>query len=300
MNGGILNVLKPPGMTSHDVVDAVRTLAPERARVGHAGTLDPSAAGVLVVCVGPATKLIEYLIECDKAYRAEATLGIATDSLDAEGSIVAEQDASAIAEEEVRAALAGLVGPQMMAPPMFSAARVDGQRLYDLARRGQTVERRARPVTVHSADLVSFSPGARATALADIRCSKGTYVRVLCAQLGERVGVGAHLSFLVRTAVGPHGLAESLTLDELREARDRRRLSECYVPSERALGHLPGFSVPGADGQAFKQGTAAPCQAAVSGLVRVHDRNGHLLGIGEVTDTPGGRMLQPRKVLPPS
>jgi tRNA pseudouridine55 synthase len=297
MNGGILNVLKPPGMTSHDVVDVMRTLVPQPSRVGHAGTLDPSAAGVLVVCVGPATKLIEYLIDCDKAYRAEATLGISTDSLDAEGRIVAEQDASAVTEDEVRNAVAELVGPQMMAPPMFSAARVDGRRLYDLARKGQTVERKARRVTVHSADLVSFSPGPRGTGLVDIRCSKGTYVRVLCAQLGERLGVGAHLSFLVRTAVGPHLLAEAFTLEELREAHDRGRLTACYVPPETALGHLPGLSALASDGRAFQQGTAVPCRTDVSGLVRVHDRSGHLLGIGEVAETPRGRMLQPRKVL---
>ncbi len=297
MTGGILNVLKPPGMTSHDVVDFVRTLVPKPTKVGHAGTLDPSAAGVLVVCIGPATKLIEYIMDGDKAYRAEATLGVATDTLDAEGNVVFEQDASGVTEEQVRAAVAGLVGPHMMAPPMFSAARVDGKRLYDLARKGETVERRARPVTVYSAEMLDFSPGASAKALADIRCSKGTYIRVLCAQLGERLGVGAHLSFLVRTAVGPHLLADSRTMDELREAHSRGRLGECSVPAEAALGHLPGLGIRDADARAFRRGTALPCQTDLSGLVRVHDADGRLLGIGELAETQRGRMLQPRKVL---
>jgi tRNA pseudouridine55 synthase len=297
MTGGILNVLKPPGMTSHDVVDFVRTLVPAGTKVGHAGTLDPAAAGVLVVCVGPATKLIEYIVDGDKAYRAEVTLGVATDSLDAEGSVVFEKDASDVTEEQVQAAIAGLIGRQMMAPPMFSAARVGGERLYDLARRGETVERRARAVTVHSAEMVGFSPGVNARALADIRCSKGTYVRVLCAQLGERLGVGAHLSFLVRTAVGPHLLAESLALDELRESHDRGQLGELYVPPGMALGHLPGLSLSDADAQVFRQGTGVPCRTAGCGLVRVHDAEDHLLGIGEVAETRQGRILQPRKVL---
>ncbi len=297
MTGGILNVLKPPGMTSHDVVDFVRTLVPAGTKVGHAGTLDPAAAGVLVVCAGAATKLIEYIVDGDKAYRAEATLGVVTDSLDAEGSVVAEQDASGVTEEQVQAAIAELIGRQMMAPPMFSAARVGGQRLYDLARRGETVERKARAVTVYSAEMVGFSPGAAARALADIRCSKGTYVRVLCAQLGERLSVGAHLSFLVRTAVGPHLLADSLSLDELREAHSKGRLGECYVPPEVALEHLPGLSLPDAGARAFRQGTGVPCQSTSCGLVRVYGAEDHLLGIGEVAETRQGRILQPRKVL---
>jgi len=297
MTGGILNVLKPPGMTSHDVVDFVRGLLPKAVKVGHAGTLDPAAAGVLVVCVGPATKLAEYIMGGDKAYRAEAALGVATDSLDAEGAVVAEQDASRVTEDDARTALQALVGPQMMAPPMYSAARVGGKRLYELARKGETVERKARPVTVYSAEMVSFSPGARATVVADIRCTKGTYVRVLCAQLGDNLGVGAHLSFLVRTAVGRLGLAESSTLEELGEAHRRRTLHGLHVAPEIALGHLPALRISDADAEVFRQGTAVRCEAEVVGLVRVHDREGWLLGIGELAQSDRACSLQPRKVL---
>lgn len=297
MTAGILNVLKPPGMTSHDVVDFVRGLLRKGIKVGHAGTLDPAAAGVLVVCVGPATKLTEYIMGGDKAYRAEAALGVATDSLDAEGAVVAEQDASRVTEDEARTALQALVGPQMMAPPMYSAARVGGKRLYDLARKGKTIERKARPVTVYSAEMVSFSPSPRAKVIADIRCSKGTYVRVLCAELGENLGVGAHLSFLVRMAVGRLGLVESSTLEELGEAHRRQALPGLYVAPEIALGHLPALRIIDADAEVFRQGTAVRCEAEILGLVRVHDREGRLLGIGELAHGGRGCSLQPRKVI---
>jgi len=297
MNAGVLNVLKPPGMTSHDVVDFVRRFVPRRTRVGHAGTLDPSAAGVLVICLGVATRLTQYLMEGDKEYRAEVALGVATDTLDAEGAVVAEGDASSLSEEEVRAASASLVGPQMMAPPMYSAARVGGERLYELARRGESAEPKPRPVTVHSADLVAFSPGARATALFDIRCSKGTYVRVLAAQLGERLGVGGHLSFLVRTAVGRHLLRDAVTLEEIAEAAEEGRLAALCLSPSAALAHLPEVQVSAAGARAFANGNAAPHQLAAAGLVRVSDPEGRLVGIGEVLSRPDGSSLTPRKVI---
>ena len=297
MRSGIFSVLKPPGMTSHDVVDFMRRLLPRRTKVGHAGTLDPAAAGVLVVCVGVATRLIEYVMEGGKAYRAEATLGAATDTLDAEGQVIAERDASTVTEAAVTAALARLVGPQLMEPPMHSAARVGGERLYDLARQGREVAREARPVTVHSAELVSFEAGPRARVLADIECSKGTYVRVLCADLGESLGVGAHMSFLVRTAVGPHLLADSVTLEELQRAGDRGVLADLSVPVGVALAHLPEVRIDGPALVAFGRGTTAACASEARGVVRVYGPKGALLGIGEVAADAAEPTLQPRKVL---
>jgi tRNA pseudouridine55 synthase len=297
MRSGIFNVLKPPGMTSHDVVDFMRRLLPRGTKVGHAGTLDPGAAGVLVLCVGVATRLIEYVMEGDKGYRAEACLGVVTDTLDAEGQIVEERDASAVTLEQAQTAVAGLIGPQLMEPPMYSAARVGGERLYDLARQGRHVAREARPVTVHAAELVRFESGRRARLLADISCSKGTYVRVLCAQLGERLGVGAHMSFLVRTAVGPHALVESVTLEELQSAAARSRLADLAVPPEVALAHLPEVLVGGSALAGFSRGTAGACDTPVRGLARVHDPGGVLLGIGEIAADTGRPILQPRKVL---
>jgi tRNA pseudouridine55 synthase len=297
MNAGVLSVLKPPGMTSHDVVDFVRRFVPRRARVGHAGTLDPSAAGVLVICLGAATRLAEYLMEGGKEYRAEVALGVTTDTLDADGTVLAECDASSLTEAVVRAALATLVGPQLMAPPMYSAARVRGERLYDLARRGESAEPQPRPVTVHSADLVAFSPGARATALADIRCSKGTYIRVLAAQLGERLGVGAHLSFLVRTAVGCHLLRDAVTLEEIAEAAEAGRLAALCLSPSAALAYLPEVQLSAAATRAFANGSVVPRRPSAAGLVRVSGPEGRLVGIGEVLSRNGGSSLTPRKVL---
>jgi tRNA pseudouridine55 synthase len=297
MRSGLFSVLKPPGMTSHDVVDFLRRRLPRRTKVGHAGTLDPGAAGVLVVCVGVATRLIEYVMVGDKAYRAEACLGMTTDTLDAEGQVLEERDASAVTQAQAAAAVAGLVGPQQMEPPMYSAARVDGERLYDLARQGREVAREARPVTVYSAELIDFSSGPQARALVDFTCSKGTYVRVLCAQLGEALGVGAHMSFLVRTAVGPHVLSEALSLEELQAAAERGALAELSSSLEAALSHLPEVRLGAPASAAFSRGSATPSDSGASGLVRAHDPHGALLGIGEVLFEAGQLVLQPRKVL---
>ncbi len=295
---GILNVLKPPGMTSHDVVAAVRRILPKKTKVGHAGTLDPAAAGVLVVCLGAATKLVEYIVDGEKAYRAEVTLGISTNSLDADGVVTAEADASEIDEDAARNAVAGLVGDQMMTPPMHSAVRIGGQRLYELARQGADIDRAARPVTVYSAELAGFTPGARATITTDIRSSKGTYVRVLAEQIGAALGVPAHLSFLVRTAVGPHELAGSATLEEIQEARERESLDELFVPASVALEHFPHIALAESDAVAFRNGNARRVDVDVDGLARVHDADGQLLGVGEVIDDETrGRLLHPRKVL---
>jgi len=294
---GVLNVLKPPGMTSHDVVDFVRGLVGRRTKVGHAGTLDPAAAGVLALCLGRATKLVEYIMAGDKAYRAEIALGVATDSLDADGIITEEADASRVTRTEVAQALQALVGEQMMTPPMYSAVRVDGTRLYDLARQGKAVEREARPVTVYSADLVDFRPGAMAEALADITCSKGTYVRVLAEQLGQRLDIPAHLSFLVRTAVGPLGLAEAHTLEELEAARRRSELADLIVAPATALSNVPAVALDAEAALAFCRGNSPRCFTELTGLARVDDEQGRMLGMGEIVESDRGRVIQPRKVL---
>lgn len=211
---GFLNVLKPPGMTSHDVVGRLRRLAGQQ-RIGHTGTLDPDVPGVLAVGLGQAVRLNEYLLDADKAYRGELTLGIATDTADATGEVTAIGDASMIGAEALVAALAGFVGPYEQVPPMVSAVQVKGRRLYDLARTGQEVERPTKRVTIHRLEMVAFWPGERPRALFDVVCSKGTYVRTLCEDIGRRLGVPAHMSHLIRTRSGPFCLAEATTLQEL-------------------------------------------------------------------------------------
>jgi tRNA pseudouridine55 synthase len=210
---GVLVCDKAAGMTSHDVVARVRRLAGQR-RVGHGGTLDPPATGVLVLALGRATRLLPFLPTEPKRYLATVAFGAETDTLDAAGAVTATADASGVDEAGLRAAMAGFVGPQEQVPPMVSAIKVGGERLYAKARRGEQVERAPRPIVVHALELLGFSGGERPLATVEVVCSGGTYVRSLAADLGRAVGTLAHLAGLRRTAVGrfteeaAHGLED--------------------------------------------------------------------------------------------
>lgn len=206
---------KPAGMTSHDVVARVRRIMGTR-RVGHAGTLDPMATGVLVLGLERATKLLGHLALDTKAYLATIRLGAATTTDDADGEVVSQADASAVAEDAVRAAIGSLTGEIQQVPSAVSAVKVNGRRAYELARSGQSVELAARPVTVSRFDVLALRRGERTTELdVLVECSSGTYVRALARDLGEALGVGGHLGELRRTRVGPFGLATARTLEKL-------------------------------------------------------------------------------------
>jgi tRNA pseudouridine55 synthase len=211
---GVLVCDKPAQMTSHDVVARVRRLAGQR-RVGHGGTLDPPATGVLVLALGRATRLLPFLPTEPKRYLAGVAFGSETDTLDAAGAVTATADASAVDEAGLRAAMAGFLGPQLQVPPMVSAVKVGGERLYAKARRGEQVERAARPIVVHRLELLGFTPGERPLAGIEVVCSGGTYVRSLAADLGRSLGSLAHLASLRRTAVGAFTEADAHTLEEL-------------------------------------------------------------------------------------
>ncbi|MGA9350566.1 MAG: tRNA pseudouridine(55) synthase TruB [Anaerolineae bacterium] len=210
---GILNIDKPAGMTSHDVVARVRQMTGQR-RVGHAGTLDPLATGVLVVCLGQATRVAEYLMASDKVYRAEICLGVSTDTHDAEGEVTATAEVD-VRQEELGKALASFIGSIQQVPPMYSALKREGTPLYKLARQGITVEREPRSVEIYNIELLNWmSP------LLTIRveCSPGTYIRALARDLGQKLGCGAHLRSLTRLASGHFSLENAVSLDELAEA----------------------------------------------------------------------------------
>jgi tRNA pseudouridine55 synthase len=232
MQSGVLNIHKPAGMTSHDVVGRVRRLLKEK-RVGHAGTLDPDATGVLVIAVGNATRLLPHLPTEPKVYQAEICFGIATTTEDASGETVETADASALTEAQLDAILPTFVGDISQTPPMYSAVHHEGKRLYDLARQGITVERAARIITIHALEKTSktaFHAGNRATATLTVTCGGGTYIRTLCVDIGKALGLPAHMARLVRTAVGPYMLEEAVTLETL-EAQGAAAL----IPVERAL-----------------------------------------------------------------
>ncbi len=212
--GGFLNLLKPPGMTSHDVIGFVRRVLHIK-RVGHAGTLDPAAAGVLPVAVGQAARLIEYLELADKTYRAEVRFGIATDSGDDTGEILQSLPDFILPEpEHIREVLAQFTGCITQTPPAHSAIKINGQRACDLLRQGQQVDMPSRQITIHRLDLLAQRQD---SILIDTDCSKGTYIRSLCADIGTAIGIPATMAFLVRRRVGDFRLEDAITLEELQE-----------------------------------------------------------------------------------
>ncbi|MYD11398.1 MAG: tRNA pseudouridine(55) synthase TruB [Chloroflexi bacterium] len=210
---GFLNLNKPLNMTSHDVVAAIRRRCRDssgKMKVGHAGTLDPLADGVLIICLGAATRLSEYMMRSRKVYRAQVAFGASTDTYDAEGAVVARRDPSQLKLDDIRAALPQFIGEIRQVPPMYSAVKVKGKKLYELARAGKTIARAERAVTVHSIEVISWDSPRLAL---EIQCGAGTYIRSLANDLGEALEVGAYLAGLTRIASGAFRLDESITLD---------------------------------------------------------------------------------------
>ncbi len=253
---GILNVLKPPGMTSHDVIDYIRRVLGIK-KAGHTGTLDPGAAGVLVVCLGSSTRLSRFLHNDDKEYRAEITFGLTTSSGDSFGPIVAAGDARQLTETKIRNALKHFTGVVSQVPPMTSALKWQGRKLYELARSGRVVERPARNVRVHSLKYI-WGTGwgkPRPKALLHITCSKGTYIRTLCADLGQHLGCGAYMSFLVRTRAGRFRIEDSLTLEEINSAVSAGTIERFIVKNEEALAVLLPVTVKNGAVKSVKSGS---------------------------------------------
>ena len=229
---GFLNINKPPGITSHDVVARLRRGLKIK-KIGHAGTLDPMATGVLVICVGAATRLSEYVMHTTKTYHARIKLGVMTDTYDAEGAVIAEQDATHISEADVMRVLAGFVGEIEQLPPMYSAIKHKGKKLYELAREGQTIEREPRRITIELLDVLDWS---LPEFTLKITCGAGTYIRSLAHDIGELLGVGAHLTGLTRSASGSFKLDEAVELEAVIEAGDWRKY---LISPAQALTHMP-------------------------------------------------------------
>ena len=254
---GFLNLLKPPGMTSaHAVGVARRALGGVKA--GHAGTLDPQAAGVLPLMIGKAARLFDLLQDKEKEYIAEVAFGAATDTQDAQG-VVTETGENYPGEADILAMLPRFTGALMQRPPMVSALKVDGQRLYDVARRGGTVEIAPREVTVRELTLLQRMP--EHGALLRVRCTKGFYVRTLCHDLGQALGCPAHTRFLLRTQSGPFTLATAVTLEQLQTAAQGGAAAALLLPMEAAVGHVPMAEVPPALEKPFRNGVPLPASA---------------------------------------
>ena len=221
---GILNVYKEPGFTSHDVVAKLRGICKQK-KIGHTGTLDPEASGVLPVCLGNATKLCDLLTDKDKEYRAVLLLGVETDTQDTTGQILAEKEVNA-GEEDVRSAILSFVGPYDQIPPMYSALKVNGKKLYELAREGQEVERKARRITIHEIRILEINlPEVKL----EVTCSKGTYIRTLCHDIGQKLGCGGCMKELLRTRVERFGLEDSIRLGEIAQLQKEGILEEKII-----------------------------------------------------------------------
>ena len=234
MTDGVLNVNKPAGFTSHDVVAKLRGIFHQK-KIGHTGTLDPDATGVLPVCLGNATRLCQFLADETKSYEAVLLLGRETDTQDVSGRVTAERPVTCTEEEFLKAACS-FRGPQMQVPPMYSALKRDGKKLYELARAGIEVEREPRPVTFYEIEVREISlPRARIS----VTCSKGTYIRTLCHDIGRRLGCGACMESLVRTRVGRFRLEEAVTLEQLDRAAEESDPAEYVIPVEEMFSHLP-------------------------------------------------------------
>ncbi len=292
---GILLVDKPSGITSHDVIDELRSLFGQR-RIGHSGTLDPLATGLLVVMVGRATRLSQWLQADEKEYEGLIKFGVATDSLDADGRVVATRPCI-VTDADLSAAAKSMVGRITQIPPMVSAIKVSGRKLYTLARLGVDVDRRPRHVTIHALELELEEPGEFPVARFKVRCSKGTYVRSLVADLATRVGCVAHLAALRRTAVGRFNIKDARTLDELRRLADEERLERAVLPMASSLLEMPGLRLDDAAAKAAGTGQPVPMSEGrkfnVGEIVRLLDAEGGLIGVARVIESAGQRLARP-------
>ena len=238
MYNGIINIHKEAGYTSHDVVAKMRGILRQK-KIGHTGTLDPQATGVLPVCLGSGTKLCDMLTDTDKEYVAELLLGVTTDTQDTTGTILTERPVT-VSEEQVREAVLGFVGYYEQIPPMYSALKVDGKKLYELARAGKEVERKARPVTIYDIEILDIS---MPVVKMRVACSKGTYIRTLCFDIGERLGCGGAMQSLVRTRAAGFALDRAITLDGLEKLRDEGRVDEILVAVDEPFADCPALHV---------------------------------------------------------
>jgi tRNA pseudouridine55 synthase len=287
---GILVINKPRGLTSHDVVARVRRLTHQK-RVGHAGTLDPMATGVLVVCLGRATRVAEYLTGADKTYRAVLRLGVETDTYDAEGQVVSTLPVK-VTESDVRAALGQFIGEIDQVPPMYSALKRDGKPLYKLARKGIEVERAPRRVRIDEITLRAFE---LPDVTIDVRCSSGTYIRSLAHDVGAALGCGAHLIELTRLASGSFTIEKAVKLEDL-SGQDQTGLLH---PLDEALHNWPAITLDADQARRVTMGQAIAFNGAqaeaTADLFRVYNNDGKLLAIMVIDRA--ARLLRPRKVL---
>ena len=282
MINGIVNIYKEKGYTSHDVVAVLRKVVGQK-KIGHTGTLDPDATGVLPVCLGRATKVCELLTDHDKTYEALLLLGKTTDTQDISGEVLEERDPGNLTEEEVRSCIESFIGEYDQIPPMYSALKVNGKKLYELAREGKTVERKSRKVQIHGIRILEMNlPHVRM----EVDCSKGTYIRTLCHDIGEKLQVGGCMEELERTKVGRFLKGDAVTLDEVRQKMEQGEGAELFTPLDQIFAELPAVTVTDAKAWMSYNGNDLPerflleKEAWTDGQeVRVYDSRKNFIGL---------------------
>lgn len=281
---GVLPVAKPEGLTSHDVVARARRILGMK-RIGHTGTLDPKVTGVLPLCLGRATRVVEYIQDLPKEYEAQLVVGIATDTEDMTGTVVSKVDHVELSELAIRNALLQFVGEIEQVPPMYSALKVEGKRLYELARQGIEVERQPRKVTIYAIELLDLKLDLPQPVISiRVLCSKGTYIRTLCSDLGRALGYPAAMGKLVRTATGGITLDRCFSLEEIETLQRSGELEALLIPADQAVPHIPSITVEQAEAEKALQGKVIRDPAAdvgveeANGLVRLYATSGRFLG----------------------
>jgi tRNA pseudouridine55 synthase len=299
---GILLLDKPLGMSSNGALQRVKYLF-FAAKAGHTGSLDPLASGVLPICLGEATKFTQFLLDADKCYRATFRFGMATASGDDDGEVVSEKGADGLTQQQVESVLTEFRGDIAQVPSMYSALKHQGQPLYKLAREGVEVEREARPVTIYSLELTDFRPGHFAEADVEVHCSKGTYIRTLAEDIGQKLDCGAYVSKLHRSAAGPFDEADTISLGQLeamRQEQDAEQLDHLLKPMDAGIQHMMSVELSEDMAFYFRQGQPMMVPQAYregeeGDIVRVFEADGPFLGVGEVTDD--GRVAPKRLVV---
>lgn len=279
---GIINVYKEKGFTSHDVVAKLRGIVGQK-KIGHTGTLDPDAEGVLPVCLGRATKLCDLLTDKDKVYETVLLLGMTTDTQDISGEVLESRDISEITEEKVKEAVGSFVGDYAQIPPMYSALKVNGRKLYELAREGKTVERKARNVKIYGIDILNMElPKVKMR----VHCSKGTYIRTLCHDIGQKLGCGGCMEQLLRTKVSRFVLKEAYTLSQIEESKEKGELDKLLLPIDSMFEEYQRIDVMDKWKKLIYNGNPFPKKASSVAVdvkdqekVRVYDQEGRFIGL---------------------
>ncbi|HHX18800.1 MAG TPA: tRNA pseudouridine(55) synthase TruB [Clostridium sp.] len=290
---GIINILKPTGMTSFDIVGYLRKTLKIK-KIGHTGTLDPCAAGVLPVCLGRATKAVEFLIDKDKTYRAQLTLGVSTDTQDAAGEIIKKSPVN-VSEDEIEGAIKSFIGRYSQVPPMYSALKVNGKKLCDIAREGKVIDRKPREVEIYSIDILQIK---RDLVIFDVECSKGTYIRTLCDDIGNKLGCGGHMSFLLRKKAGIFDLSTTLTLEEIEEFAACGTLQKRIILVDEIFKNYNKIMLSSKDTKKFINGVKIKIddEFKKEKSLRVYGWDGKFLALGQVFKINDDIILKSRKM----